>query len=583
MGQDANWDLVNYHLYNPLALMRGRTTDVAVAGMQSFFNPLLDLPYATLAMGALRKSPHQLAALMGLWSGLLFWLAIRLSGVLLVGWARVAGAALAMTGAATIGETGTTFGDIPVAVLTLGSVLVVLRGLERWRLMPGRLVWAGVLMGLACGLKPTAVPYAAALAAAMALRVWPRRMAWFALGGAIGWAVTGGWWALRLWRHYGNPVFPLFNSIFHSPWYPPDDFVDKTRIPATALRWLAAPLWWAWRVSDAATEAPSRDPRMAIALVLAFMAVAYWAARRRPTRLTPAQQTALAFTAFGYAAWLATSATGRYAVVTEVMAGLCIPLLLQCLGQRAVLGVPLAACAALLTHYPDWGRRPYGRVTAQSNLTADTLAVALDAPVSYAVPLLPPGIAVGLLHTTLEARGWRLHDDIVARVAVHEGPVSVLARDPAPFRPVLAEIGLDPAIGPCQPVISVYDPAPGGVWSCTAHKALPPALLDPFWTASAGRYAAIHWDGPVWPFTGYGYLIAAGPAARGVRFLEPGTYLWTGFHTLLPARPRPDTLYILGNRAPQMQLGPDDAVLQLDGITVIAPGWRRAGLTAPNG
>jgi len=45
-GVDANWGLYNYHLYNPFAFLRGKLAiDLAPAGLQSYFNPLLDVPY----------------------------------------------------------------------------------------------------------------------------------------------------------------------------------------------------------------------------------------------------------------------------------------------------------------------------------------------------------------------------------------------------------------------------------------------------------------------------------------------------------------------------------------------------------
>jgi hypothetical protein len=44
LGQDMNWDLQNYHFYNPYQLLAGRfDKDILVAGVQSFFNPVLDL------------------------------------------------------------------------------------------------------------------------------------------------------------------------------------------------------------------------------------------------------------------------------------------------------------------------------------------------------------------------------------------------------------------------------------------------------------------------------------------------------------------------------------------------------------
>jgi len=47
LGQDANWDIRNYHYYNAYALFNNRLAyDIAPAQLQTFFNPALDLlPY----------------------------------------------------------------------------------------------------------------------------------------------------------------------------------------------------------------------------------------------------------------------------------------------------------------------------------------------------------------------------------------------------------------------------------------------------------------------------------------------------------------------------------------------------------
>src|SRR5215207_6213113 len=46
MGQDANWDLANYHYYTPYALLNGRLmVDGAASGIQTYLNPLPYLPY----------------------------------------------------------------------------------------------------------------------------------------------------------------------------------------------------------------------------------------------------------------------------------------------------------------------------------------------------------------------------------------------------------------------------------------------------------------------------------------------------------------------------------------------------------
>ena len=44
-GVDTNWDLRNYHLYDPHAWWTGRMAiDIAPAQLQTWHNPLLDLP-----------------------------------------------------------------------------------------------------------------------------------------------------------------------------------------------------------------------------------------------------------------------------------------------------------------------------------------------------------------------------------------------------------------------------------------------------------------------------------------------------------------------------------------------------------
>ena len=45
LGQDANWDLRNYHFYNVFMWLTDRfERDIHAAGIQTFLNPLLDLP-----------------------------------------------------------------------------------------------------------------------------------------------------------------------------------------------------------------------------------------------------------------------------------------------------------------------------------------------------------------------------------------------------------------------------------------------------------------------------------------------------------------------------------------------------------
>jgi hypothetical protein len=59
LGQDVNYDLRNYHFYNAYALLNSREEiDLLPGQLQSFHNPLLDLPALSL--------DRQLAPVVGL-------------------------------------------------------------------------------------------------------------------------------------------------------------------------------------------------------------------------------------------------------------------------------------------------------------------------------------------------------------------------------------------------------------------------------------------------------------------------------------------------------------------------------------
>src|ERR1051325_11236165 len=71
-GQDANWDLKSYHLYNPFQLLNGRLRlDFNAVGFQNLFNPLLDLPYYFISVSLLPHHPRVVAFIMGLNNALL--------------------------------------------------------------------------------------------------------------------------------------------------------------------------------------------------------------------------------------------------------------------------------------------------------------------------------------------------------------------------------------------------------------------------------------------------------------------------------------------------------------------------------
>ena len=122
LGQDHSWDLFNYHLYGPAALLNGRwMTDVAPAQLQGFHNPLADLPLWWLvsrgAPGGLVSAWLAVPALIAVYCALrtLHWLEVSRTALVSV-------ALLLVTGAAASGTLATSSNDWWLAAASLFAI-----------------------------------------------------------------------------------------------------------------------------------------------------------------------------------------------------------------------------------------------------------------------------------------------------------------------------------------------------------------------------------------------------------------------------------------------------------------------------
>lgn len=123
LGQDINWNLLNYHLYNPCSYIHHRFhLDLAPAGLQSYFNPFLDVAYFT-AISAL--NPKTVGFLIGLVQGLSFIFVYKIAVQILSKGRDGYAIFLGMAGLLSVGflsEVGTTLHDSLVGVLSLASL-----------------------------------------------------------------------------------------------------------------------------------------------------------------------------------------------------------------------------------------------------------------------------------------------------------------------------------------------------------------------------------------------------------------------------------------------------------------------------
>lgn len=412
LGLDANWDLKNYHYYNAYALWNGRYGfDVAPGHQPTFYNPLLYLPlYAAFEYLPARAIGLMLGALHGLNLPLVYLLARQVLRQPLGRAPALALAVLGVTGAGVLSEIGTSFADIFLNLFFLGALLLGLRASNRGE--GGIGAWAalaaGGLIGLAVGLKLTVAVYAVGLGLGLLGLDAPWRtrfkiLIWVAIGGAAGFALTGGYWAWFLWDRYQNPFFPYFNPIFRSPFFAAVEQAGTGFSPRTLWEALIYPVLFTLD-SLRVAELQFRDARILIAYGLTFAALGMLLWRKPAFAISqPAANRMLLLTAAGvYLPWLFVFAVYRYAVGLEMLAPIVAVAALDRLGlsgrAQALIGAALALVAVAVQDNTSWGRRPwpetgdYFAVQVPEILEPEKGMVFMAGfhPTSYALPKFPP-------------------------------------------------------------------------------------------------------------------------------------------------------------------------------------------------
>ncbi|MCI0351562.1 MAG: hypothetical protein L0Z53_19230 [Acidobacteriales bacterium] len=390
LGVDSNWDLQNYHLYVGYAVSTGRIAfDHNAAELQSHLNPTLDLllTWPLFTHGGLLLVSTVLGGLHGLNFVLLTALSLHLlRGLNINGatqprlWAGLA-ALLGMSGAIVVSEIGTTMGDLTTALLVLSALLCCMHALSSSRSNVGGwlIVAAGIFSGLAAGLKLTNGVFIVSLLATVGLFSRTHRIRaciLFSVGAFGGILTTHGWWSWKLWQWFGSPLFPFFNNVFHSPFFPMERFVDARFFPGDSIQAFAYPFFFSWNSHTA--EVPFRDFRYPIAylLLIAFGAKVLWASIFPSDRGTDRARWDVAvlstFVVLAYVVWQIAFSIQRYAIALELLLpALSLALLLYVWPRRGLLiFIALTIVFFATTRYANWGRL-YWRATAEPIIASE--------------------------------------------------------------------------------------------------------------------------------------------------------------------------------------------------------------------
>jgi hypothetical protein len=499
LGQDANWDLQNYHFYNPWAWWNGRIfdRDIAAAQLQTYHNPLLDMPF--YAMVAADWPPRAIAFALAVPAGIAAFFLAKLLPLLFADLPRterrvavVASFAIGVTSAMGIATLGTTMNEWPLVALTMPALWLVVRALVNSPAQPLQwttLVGAGLLCGLASGVKLTAAMFAVALCMALllrgphtglALRRNFRESVVFGLAVLAALALSYGPWGYQLWVHYASPIFPYGNEWIDSPWWVKYQVIGRRYGPHTLAAWLQFPFDLLNPKPFYVVEVPYRDARMPILYAFALFGAAVWISIRmkgrdalpRPAHagVSRAWRFLSIFFIISFLLWTAQHSVYRYLIALDLLSGaLIVTLIFRNLkdGHASAVVVVLAVLLVATTRYATWGRVGFGDrwfdVKVPELESNAMVVLATDAPMAYVLPLIVPPTArnVGIDNGFINARRkTRMEDEIAQVIRVHDGPIYSLADRPGRGADALLVRGLLKVTETCVPVSTNIVAAP---------------------------------------------------------------------------------------------------------------------------
>ena len=255
MKNENNWDFANYHYYNAFAFLHNRLNyDIVPASVNTFFNPLIDLPLY-FYIQHFNDNVDLIYALQGIWGGLLLFVFYKIYllffkteswiDYVFLGLALI----ISISGQATFYQIGASTNEIPIAFFMLWGFYILLK-MVKFPL--SQKIWkffiAGLIMGIGLGFKQTSVTYC--LAAGLSLIICRKYLNkpfksifYFALGGLLGYFVINGYFMYKYFVLYGNPFFPFLNGIFHSPYFDNFNYTDRRFIPSIE-KFLIYPFLW---------------------------------------------------------------------------------------------------------------------------------------------------------------------------------------------------------------------------------------------------------------------------------------------------------------------------------------------------
>lgn len=460
IGQDMNWDLKNYHLVNPYNFIHGKSfSNIATAGMQSWFNPIPNIPAYFLIK---QLPPIKAGAIIGALSGINIFLIYIITKTLIRANETprhiaisviVISIIFSLSSPIFLSMIGTTFIDNLCSIFILGAISLIISDYAGDNL---KYFFASILLGAAISFKLTNAFYAVSFIITYAILchkidVKFKNIIYILFGSIIGFLAAGGYWYIQLWQAYGNPIFPLYNNIFQSPFSVSSvDFKDLRFLPRSLMDAITYPFLW-FIGNSPTTEIYFRDARFALVflLLLGFIAMALLKRLRLKRHIASTKDSTLIFNSHGfyfiliffisaYALWLSNFAIHRYIVGLELLSGIIIIMLLDRIlsnqNLKVLVGAIVCAFCVIWGRPADWGRVAYEhdwfKVDLENTVKENTLFVMFigSDPIGYIVPFFPPTTQFVALESSMPI----VYDNAFGRsvqsiISSHTGPIRTLS------------------------------------------------------------------------------------------------------------------------------------------------------------
>lgn len=343
IGKEMAWDTLNYHLYAGFSAIHDRfAQDYFAAGPASYLNPFAFVPFYALVASGLPAIA--VASVLAALQSVMLWLTFELGLVVSPSGSAARRASFATCSVAMaalnpvlLQQLGSSFSDITTGELVLGGWLLLATAVRA----PGapRIIGAAVLLGAATALKLTNAVHAVSAAAVLLFLPVPftrrfRLATAYVIALALSFACLEAPWAYRLENRFGNPLFPLLNTVFRSPEFTTEPLRHFRFIPSS----LGEALWRPFAMLDPGTmihmEMRAPDLRYAVLVVLTCGLAMDWLRRRFATSGESGradslvEERVLAALGCGFAvdwfAWLFMSGNSRYFLPMACVGGVLL-------------------------------------------------------------------------------------------------------------------------------------------------------------------------------------------------------------------------------------------------------------------